>query len=132
MCFMLLKLRQRSSRRAKDKILRNFWGFLLLSLGLISPCGAETFRNPRHIAIPSNPLQVGTADFNGDGRPDFYYADASGLNVILANSDGSYAAPRRCAFHRYGLQHHRRPFSSAMATERFVPTAHCPSPANSN
>lgn len=69
--------------RAKDKILRNFWGFLLLSLGLISPGSAETFRNPRHIAIPSNPLQVGTADFNGDGRPDFYYADASGLNVIL-------------------------------------------------
>jgi hypothetical protein len=58
------------------------------------PSPAETFRNPRHIAIPSNPLQVGTADFNGDGRPDFYYADASGLNVILANSDGSYAAPR--------------------------------------
>jgi hypothetical protein len=74
--------------------LRNFWGFLLLSLGLISPCSSETFRNPRHIAIPSNPLQVGTSDFNGDGRPDFYYADASGLNVILANSDGSYAAPR--------------------------------------
>jgi hypothetical protein len=81
-------------RRAKDKILRNFWGFLLLSLGLISPCSSETFRNPRHIAIPSNPLQVGTADFNGDGRPDFYYVDASGLNVILANSAGSYAAPR--------------------------------------
>ena len=58
-------------RRAKDKILRNFWGFLLLSLGLISPCSSETFRNPRHIPIPSNPLQVGTADFNGDGRPDF-------------------------------------------------------------
>jgi hypothetical protein len=94
---MLLKLRQRSSRRAKDKILRNFWGFLLLSLGLISPGGAETFRNPRHIAIPSNPLQVGTADFNGDGRPDFYYVDTSGLNVILANSDGSYAAPRTTA-----------------------------------
>ncbi len=91
---MLFKFQQRSRRRAKDKILRNFWGFLLLSLGLISPCGAETFRNPRHIAIPSNPLQVGTADFNGDGRPDFYYADASGLNVILGNSDGSYAAPR--------------------------------------
>src|SRR6201996_5158213 len=97
MCFMLLKLRQRSSRRAKDKILRNFWGFLLLSLGLISPGGAETFRNPRHIAIASNPLQVGTADFNGDGRPDFYYADSTGLNVILANADGSYAAPKTTA-----------------------------------
>jgi hypothetical protein len=84
-------------RRAKDKILRNFWGFLLLSLGLISPCSSETFRNPRHIAIPSNPLQVGTADFNGDGRPDFYYVDASGLNVILANSDGSYATPQTTA-----------------------------------
>jgi hypothetical protein len=77
--------------------LRDFWGFLLLSLGLISPCGSETFRNPRHIAIPSNPQQVGTADFNGDGRPDFYYVDASGLNVILANSDGSYATPRTTA-----------------------------------
>jgi hypothetical protein len=77
--------------------LRNLWGFLLLSLGLISPCSSETFRNPRHIAIPSNPLQVGTADFNGDGRPDFYYADASGLNVILANSDGSYATPQTTA-----------------------------------
>ena len=74
--------------------MRNFWGFLLLSLGLIFPCSAETFRNPRHIPIPSNPLQVGTADFNGDGRPDFYYADTSGLNVILGNSDGIYAAPR--------------------------------------
>jgi hypothetical protein len=74
--------------------LRNFWAFLLLSLGLISPCSSETFRNPRHIAIPSNPVQVGTADFNGDGRPDFYYVDASGLNVILANSDGSYATPQ--------------------------------------
>jgi hypothetical protein len=77
--------------------LRNFWGFLLLSLGLISPCGSETFRNPRHIPIPSNPLQVGTADFNGDGRPDFYYVDASGLNVILANSNGSYATPETTA-----------------------------------
>jgi FG-GAP-like repeat len=77
--------------------LRNFWGFLLLSLGLISPCGAETFRNPRHIAIPSNPTTVGTADFNGDGRPDFYYTDANGLNVILANADGSYAAPQTTA-----------------------------------
>jgi hypothetical protein len=61
------------------------------------PSPAETFRNPRHIAIRSNPLQVGTADFNGDGRPDFYYADPSGLNVILANSDGSYAAPKTTA-----------------------------------
>ena len=77
--------------------MRNFWGFLLLSLGLISPCSSETFRNPRHIAIPSNPVQVGTADFNGDGRPDFYYVDGSGLNVILANSDGSYATPQTTA-----------------------------------
>ncbi len=77
--------------------MRNFWGFWLLALGLMLPSPAETFRNPRHIAIPSNPLQVGTADFNGDGRPDFYYADPSGLNVILANSDGSYAAPKTTA-----------------------------------
>jgi hypothetical protein len=74
--------------------LRTFWGLLLLGIGLTLPAAAETFRNPRHIAIPSNPLQVGTADFNGDGRPDFYYVDASGLNVILGNPDGSYAAPR--------------------------------------
>lgn len=80
--------------RAKDKILRNLWGLVLLAAGLVFHCNAETFHNPRHIPIPSNPLQVGTADFNGDGRPDFYYADASGLNVILGNSDGSYAAPR--------------------------------------
>ena len=65
-----------------------------LSRAILFPRNAETFRNPRHIPIPSNPLQVGTADFNGDGRPDFYYVDASGLNVILANSDGSYAAPQ--------------------------------------
>jgi hypothetical protein len=74
--------------------LRYLRGLLLLCLGLSLSANAETFRNPRHIPIPSNPLQVGTADFNGDGRPDFYYADASGLNVILANSDGSYAAPK--------------------------------------
>ncbi len=72
-------------------------GLLLLCLGLTLSSYGETFRNPRHIPIPSNPLQVGTADFNGDGRPDFYYADASGLNVILANSDGSYAAPQTTA-----------------------------------
>jgi len=91
---MLLTIRRRSRRRAKDKILRNFWGLLLLSLGLIFHSGAETFRSPRHIAIPSNPTQVGTADFNGDGRPDFYYTDATGLNVILAKADGSYAPPQ--------------------------------------
>jgi hypothetical protein len=79
---------------AKDKILRYLQGLLLLSLGLILPSGAETFRNPRHIAIPSNPQQVGTADFNGDGRLDFYYTDATGVNVILANADGGYAAPQ--------------------------------------
>lgn len=77
--------------------MRNFWGFLLLSLGLISPCSSETFHNPRHIPIPSNPLEVGTADFNGDGRPDFYYNDAAGLEVILAKADGSYAAPQTTA-----------------------------------
>ena len=74
--------------------MRNLWGSLLLCLGLIIPSQSETFRNPRHIPIPSNPTQVGTADFNGDGRPDFYYIDASGLNVILANADGSYAPPQ--------------------------------------
>src|ERR1700754_1931035 len=79
---------------AKDKILRNFWGFWLLALGLILPSGAETFRNPRHIAIPSNPTHVGTADFNGDGRPDFYYTGTTGLSVILANANGSYATPQ--------------------------------------
>src|ERR1700728_3450577 len=83
--------------RAKDKILRNLWGLVLLTAGLVFHCNAETFRNPRHIPIPSNPLQVGTADFNGDGRPDFYYVDTSGLNVILANSDGSYATPQTTA-----------------------------------
>lgn len=69
-------------------------GLLRLCLGLTLCSSAETFRNPRHIPIPSNPLQVGTADFNGDGRPDFYYVDTSGLSVILANADGSYAAPQ--------------------------------------
>ena len=81
----------------KDKKLRYLRGLLLLCLGLVFSSNGETFRNPRHIPIPSNPLQVGTADFNGDGRPDFYYADANGLNVILANSDGSYAAPQTTA-----------------------------------
>ena len=75
--------------------MRNFWAFFLLSLGLIFHSGAETFRNPRHIAIPSNPTQVGTADFNGDRRPDFYYTDSSGLNVILAKADDEYRL-RRC------------------------------------
>jgi hypothetical protein len=78
---------------AKDKILRAFCGLLLLGLGLLLPAGAETFRNPRHIAIPTNPAQIATDDFNGDGRPDFYYTDAGGLNVIRANADGSYGAP---------------------------------------
>jgi hypothetical protein len=77
--------------------LRDFWALLLFSLGLILHGNAETFHNPRHIPIPSNPLQVGTADFNGDSRPDFYYVDTSGLNVVLANSDGSYAAPKTTA-----------------------------------
>lgn len=72
--------------------MRTFWGLLLCSLGLVFHSSAETFRNPRHIIIPSNPAQVGTADFNGDSRPDFYYTDPTGLNVILAKADGSYAA----------------------------------------
>ena len=68
---------------------------LLLSVGLVLPSPADIFRNPRHIAIPSNPLQVGTADFNGDGRPDsITYTDASGSHVILGSSEGSYATPQ--------------------------------------
>ena len=70
--------------------MRSLWGSLLLALGLALPISAETFHNPRHISIPSNPAQIGTADFNGDGRPDFYYVDPHGFNVMLANSDGSY------------------------------------------
>ena len=52
---------------------------------------AETFRNPRHIPIASNPNYVGTADFNNDGLPDFYYySDPGVMNVLLAQSGGTY------------------------------------------
>lgn len=71
--------------------MRTFCSFLLAVLWLVLPARAETFRNPHHVPIPSDPDQIGAADFNGDGRPDFYYVDSTGLNVLLAKSDGSYA-----------------------------------------
>jgi FG-GAP-like repeat len=109
--------------------LRHLWvPLLLLSLGLANNCTAETFRSPRHIPIPSNPLQVGTADFNGDGRPDFYYVDPSGLNVTLANSDGNY---RKATAHSTRSRHPcplvattTAPFHlsrTSMAMERLTP-----------
>lgn len=63
---------------------------LLFALSLV-PLSGETFRNPRHIPIPSNPTVLGTADFNGDGIPDFYYPVNGQLNILLGQSSGSYA-----------------------------------------
>ena len=73
--------------------------FLTLCLATLlaaTPLRAETFRNPRHIPVPGNPTSVGTADFNGDHRPDFYYFIPNApyshpqLGILLAQSDGTY------------------------------------------
>ena len=64
---------------------------LLFALSLV-PLSGETFRNPRHIPIPSNPTALSTADFNGDGIPDFYYPANGQLNILLGQSSGSYAS----------------------------------------
>ena len=60
---------------------------------------AETFQNPRHIVVPGGASNLGSADFNGDGRPDFYSivpnpSDITRIlvNVELALPNGGYSA----------------------------------------
>jgi hypothetical protein len=70
---------------------------IVFNLCAIGASHAESFNNPFHIPIPSNPTTVGTADFNGDGRPDFFYGNglyySTQESVILALPGGGYSAP---------------------------------------
>ena len=54
---------------------------------------AQNFLNPRLVATSSPVQNVYAADLNGDGLPDLLYGKAAGvMGVLLARSDGSYAA----------------------------------------
>lgn len=75
---------------------RNCITYAALSALPPAPCFLPR-RNLSQSTPHPNPIESDTGGhrcFNGDGRPDFYYVDTSGLNVILASSDGSYAAPQ--------------------------------------
>jgi hypothetical protein len=79
-------------------ILERLLIFCLLLTATTLP--AETFHNPRHIAIPGGTDLLGSADFNGDALPHFYpvdqvtdlYTDPH-LNIELAQSGKTYTAP---------------------------------------
>jgi hypothetical protein len=69
---------------------------LLLCLPILR---AQSFQNPRHIPTVGDPIFLASADFNGDGRPDFYYLDPSsnpyqiGRYILqIAQPDGTYLA----------------------------------------
>jgi hypothetical protein len=80
--------------------LRRFFVLCLLSFFAVTSLCAQTFRNPRLIPTPLDPLYVHVADLNNDGLPDIYYAtEFSGdsevtptVHILLAKPDGSYVA----------------------------------------
>ena len=72
--------------------------FCLLVVTALLSLQAETFRNPRRIPTPVDPITLHAVDLNGDGRLDLYYGTQSvsnanvtpTLRVLLAQPDGSY------------------------------------------
>jgi hypothetical protein len=54
---------------------------------------AETLKNPRMVFTGSNPRDINTADFNGDGKQDLAYLDGqfpSTLHILLGNGDNTF------------------------------------------
>lgn len=71
-------------------------GFVCLSssTGYADGCSAVNFKGGRNYAVGQNPWQLGTADFNNDGKPDIAAADFYGNSVRIAfgNGAGSFAS----------------------------------------
>lgn len=57
--------------------------------------GDAAFRGPPDISLGASPESVATADFNGDGLPDFVTAnqDPNSLSVALGTGHGSFQQP---------------------------------------
>lgn len=55
------------------------------NLSVLQGKGNATFLAPLSFAFTSDPISmnIGIADFNGDGRPDFIVGDAATLEVVL-------------------------------------------------
>ena len=72
--------------------------FLYGMLSAFASLTAETFQNPRHVVVDGGANNLGAADFNGDGLPDFYSLSSETnlyispqLNIELATSGGAYS-----------------------------------------
>jgi Flp pilus assembly secretin CpaC len=63
--------------------------------GTTSTSSSSTLQNPNLFGSATNPTGVVTADFNGDGIPDFAAADAGSntVSVFLGTGGGNFANP---------------------------------------
>jgi hypothetical protein len=56
--------------------------------------GNKTFTDTAELAPLTPSYSLALADFNGDGTSDVIVSGDRGFNILLANGDGTYAAPR--------------------------------------
>ena len=77
------------------RILLALFATLLASMAFAGTASALTFSPPVNYPAGNNPLQVITADFNGDGHADLASANAisNTITVLLGDGTGNFAAP---------------------------------------
>ena len=64
---------------------------LVSPIGVFFNDGSGIFTRLLNITISTpNAISVATADFNTDGRPDLVFANASDIQVVVQNADGSF------------------------------------------
>ena len=65
--------------------------------------GDGTFQSRRMITANTNPMEVKSGDFNGDGIPDLMSANFNGntVSVLLGNGDGTFAQSQDVATNQY-------------------------------
>jgi uncharacterized protein (TIGR03437 family) len=64
------------------------------SFGIYYGDGAGNFPNVSAYQIGSNPQTLLSADFNKDGLQDFLIPDNVGMNLVLGEASGNFAAPQ--------------------------------------
>jgi hypothetical protein len=79
------------------------WLVSALSAVVASPAGALSFAPAVHYGLGGRPVDLASADLNGDGRPDIVASAGRGVDILLGRGLGRYAPATRIPLeHRPG------------------------------